>query len=664
MNDKEQESPFLLEELEEATKEDKEEENKTFQYTIISEDNVYKIKNQDNQKVEINESENPNLKKCLDEILESFKTKQNGNSNKKIFIYLKLDNNNNIISGEIKIGNKGSKENFELSDEIKKELQNTLFCLKNKFIPEQVKDTIEPVKSLDADSVVSDSEPQPQPVPEEIKSQDNKYWEDILKEEKIMPDDGNCLFWSAMMAYLDPFKDDEEQFKINCMKLFGNQNNWEVLFNNFSKISNTGHKDNNFKDSNDYKTIKSSMLKFRTNVIEHMEKFATPEDVEIFLTEEFVEDFNEKNKNNSILKAENLLPLAANDLKNYCLIMKKDGVFADQFELKFISKFLECNVIFFQDNVISSIGNIDNGFKENIVLNYVNKDHYNYYSYAHNSVNHEKQVLVTASNTTKTRTIRTRTTKFINNKKQLNEIKNSDELTLKQKNEKSDTLSSEFKDKRVAALENFEKYINSKRLLSKLFLVLFSPLTIPYAAIKSVNHKLRKTKNPKIYLEDDIKTLKQFKEDLDKKYEAIRIKYAKLMAIPLEERSIFSIKKTDSDYLKAAQIEIEKAIFQFQLKCKAITDHYENFVTKQDSKFSSKVTTIKKMEDILEKNGNYSINNVENDLKERMTEPDYERQELSHNMKRIITSANGLSEDLVANLKGVDIPVPQLVTKL
>lgn len=66
------------------------------------------------------------------------------------------------------------------------------------------------------------------------------------------------------------------------------------------------------------------------------------------------------------------------------------------------------------------------------------------------------------------------------------------------------------------------------------------------------------------------------------------------------------------------------------------------------------------MEDILEKIGNYSIKVVEDKLEERMTEPDYERQELSHNMERIITSANGLSEYLVDKLKGVDIPVTQL----
>lgn len=140
VNSKPEEIPYLLEGLEEANEEIKKakNENKNFQYIITLESDAYKIKNQYNQEVEVDTTDNPKLKELFEKISKHFKSNQKENSNKTINIYLNVNDKNVIISGEFQIGN-DKKEKINLNDDIKGDLQTCLLCLKTKFSIEQNK---------------------------------------------------------------------------------------------------------------------------------------------------------------------------------------------------------------------------------------------------------------------------------------------------------------------------------------------------------------------------------------------------------------------------------------------------------------------------------------------------------------------------------------------
>lgn len=86
------------------------------------------------------------------------------------------------------------------------------------------------------------------------------------------------------------------------------------------------------------------MLLFRENSINnYMQENINKEHKELLIS--LLPDFNVKNRN--ILDVYGIKYIE--NFKQYCDVMKKDGIFAEQIELIYISEFLKHNIIIFMD---------------------------------------------------------------------------------------------------------------------------------------------------------------------------------------------------------------------------------------------------------------------------------------------------------------------------
>ncbi|WJG71488.1 hypothetical protein [Spiroplasma ixodetis] len=176
-----------------------------------------------------------------------------------------------------------------------------------------------------------------------------------------VPGDGNCMFWSSMLAYLEPVKKDKNKLKERCQKIFNSVEHWKDIFDYFNKTNNVYN-------------IKHLVLLFRINVIEYMKKNINEEQKNILIG--LLPEFNSKNE--IALRLQNIKE--AKTFEEYCEIMKKDGIYGDHYELFNISEFLNHNIIIFADNDRKKcIANINENFEEKITLNYVNNNHYQYF---------------------------------------------------------------------------------------------------------------------------------------------------------------------------------------------------------------------------------------------------------------------------------------------
>lgn len=180
-------------------------------------------------------------------------------------------------------------------------------------------------------------------------------------ETREVPNDGNCIFWSTMFAYLEPVKKDKTKFQKRYQNLFKKLEAWENIFNYFNN------------ENGNIKNFKDIMLLFRENSINYMQENIKQEHKECLIS--LLPDFNVKNKN--ILDVYEIKEIE--NFEQYCDVMKKDGVFADQIELIYISEFLKHNLVIFTDENSDQKQNINEKFNEEIKLNYVEGKHFNYF---------------------------------------------------------------------------------------------------------------------------------------------------------------------------------------------------------------------------------------------------------------------------------------------
>ncbi len=184
----------------------------------------------------------------------------------------------------------------------------------------------------------------------------------MIKVKKV-PEDGNCIFWATMMAYLEPVKADKTKFQERYQNLFKKLEKWKNLFNYFNN------------ENGDIRDFKDLMLLFRENIINYMQENINKEQEESLIT--LLPYFNDENRN--ILNAYEIEDIR--NLGQYYDVVKKDGVFVNQIELVYISEFLKHNIIIFTDGNRNQKLEINENFKfkEEIEIDYVNGNHYNYF---------------------------------------------------------------------------------------------------------------------------------------------------------------------------------------------------------------------------------------------------------------------------------------------
>lgn len=169
-----------------------------------------------------------------------------------------------------------------------------------------------------------------------------------------VPKDGNCLFWATMLAYLEPIKNNENEFKKRYLNIFGNKKNWKKIFN-FS--------DFNFEDNKDL------VLLFRKNVVEYMKN--NPEEFKEFITKDIYE--------------------------NYLIKMKNDGIWGGELEIKAISHLLKTKIIVHkinENNILFSTNYrkfANNDFDSEIKIIHVDNNHYQYIKMINSQMNIENK---------------------------------------------------------------------------------------------------------------------------------------------------------------------------------------------------------------------------------------------------------------------------------
>lgn len=194
------------------------------------------------------------------------------------------------------------------------------------------------------------------------------------------------------------------------------------------------------------------------------------------------------------------------------------------------------------------------------------------------------------------------------------------------------------------------KFSNSLKATFKWFKTL-----LPWNAYNKIKQSIK----PLIFLNHDIERIKKLKEQLDEKYRKIYIKYAEKMAKPDCERSFFNFGKTDSQYLEKTKKEIDVVKAEFKLAVSKITLHYEQWVAKQEiiygenGRANKKIKAVERFFTNLEDTQTTSdIHEKLNDIptlnqaiSERINETDYERKDLSKDVKSMINVSDIITDE-------------------
>lgn len=193
----------------------------------------------------------------------------------------------------------------------------------------------------------------------------------IIGKEKVMPGDGNCAFWSTMLAFLDPVKNNKNEFNKRSSILFGNQQDSTIIFENFNNLPTI------LKNLNDAKKKYTIFVNlFRTNAIEYFKQNISQDDRNMLPG--LFEEFNENNKT-AIAKG---IIQRVESIEQYFQALATPTIFADAMELKYISEFLNCTIkIYIQEKLFVTYPYNNSKTNDEIWLNYQNNIHYNYYSH-------------------------------------------------------------------------------------------------------------------------------------------------------------------------------------------------------------------------------------------------------------------------------------------
>ena len=79
-------------------------------------------------------------------------------------------------------------------------------------------------------------------------------------KSKNVPSDGNCLYWSVVLAYLLPVKDDRTEFETRLRNLFGTFNEEEessilASIQKYNPLSKEANLSENMTRSKGYETL-------------------------------------------------------------------------------------------------------------------------------------------------------------------------------------------------------------------------------------------------------------------------------------------------------------------------------------------------------------------------------------------------------------------------